>query len=87
MTVHNRSRHALDLNAVVVTTMYGSPARIAAPVYEDSSGSDFGGKLAAGRSASARYVFAIPSGQGDRVVTMVDFDDVHLAARFTGSTD
>lgn len=87
MTVHNRSTQALDLNAVVVTTMYGSPARIAAPVYGDSSGSDFSGKLAAGGSASAMYVFAIPSGRGGRVVTMVDFDDVHLAARFTGSTD
>jgi hypothetical protein len=87
MTVHNGSTDPLDLNAVVVTTMYGSPARIAAPVYGDSSGSDFGGKLAAGESASAMYVFAIPSGQGGHVVTMVDFDDVHLAARFTGSTD
>jgi hypothetical protein len=86
MTIHNGSTHALDLNAVVVTTMYGSPARIAAPVYDDSSSSDFSGKLAAGRSASATYEFAIPSGRGARVVTMVDFDDVHLAARFSGST-
>jgi hypothetical protein len=85
ITVTNRSAQALDLNQVVVTTQYGSPARVASPVYEASGLDDFAGKVPPGESASATYAFAIPAGQGGRVLTRVDFDGAHHAATFEGA--
>lgn len=86
ISIHNRSARAINLNQVVVTTMYGAaPARVAAPVYVDQPAEDFSGTIQPGGSASATYAFAIPAGQAGNVVTMVDFDDVHVAAEFVGS--
>lgn len=80
----NQTRASLDLNQVVVTTQYGLPARVAAPVYNDSVAKDFAGTLKPGASEAATYAFAIPSTALGTVVTFVDFDGVHVAARFTG---
>lgn len=85
LTVSNQSTKAVDLSQVVVTATYGSPAHVAAPVYEDSSGRDFSGTVAPRSSASATYAFAIPPGQRSKVVLVVDFDSLHVPATFTGS--
>lgn len=85
LTLHNRSTKAIDLNQVVVTATYGSPARIASPVYEDPAANDFAGTVRRGGSASATYLFAIPPRGRAGVVMVVDFDGAHVAARFTGA--
>lgn len=85
LSLRSRSPHPIDVNQVVVTATYGSPARIASPVYEGSAARDFAGTVKRGGSASATYVFAIPPGGGTGVVVVVDFDDTHVSARFTGA--
>ncbi len=84
LTVRNRSKAPVDLNQVVVTTTYGWPERIAAPVYQDSLAGDFSGTVKPGGSVSATYLFAIPAAESGRVVTVIDFDKVHTAATFAG---
>jgi hypothetical protein len=84
LTLANHSAAAIDLTQVVVTTTYGSPPHVAQPVYGDTPAADFTGTVQPGGSASATYVFAIPAGQTKSAVTTVDFDDVHVAAKFTG---
>jgi len=81
----NGSSHTIDLNQVVVTAMYGTPARIASPVYTAASVRDFAGTVQTGQSASAEYAFAIPAKQGRKVVVMVDLDGAHAAAEFHGA--
>ena len=85
VTLSNRSRVSVDLTRVVVTTTYGSPALLAAPVYDDPSVRDFAQTVKPGRSGSTTYAFAVPAGQRGKVVTVVDFDDRHVPARFVGS--
>jgi hypothetical protein len=84
LSFDNGSGQAIDLNQAVVTTTYGSPARIASPVYEDPAAQDFAGTVDPGNSISATYLFAIPPNERASVVVMVDFDAVHVAAEFTG---
>jgi len=84
-SIVNRSTHSIDLNQVVVATSYGSPARLASPVYEDSTARDFAGTLQPGGSASATYLFAVPTEKRSSVTTTVDFDDRHFAAKFNGA--
>jgi hypothetical protein len=84
LTLVNRSPQAVDLGEVVVTTLYGVPARLAAPVYEDPAARDFSGRLPPGRSATATYVFAVPTDAAGTVVVIVDFDGRHVAARLAG---
>ena len=86
LSLHNRSSRTIDLTQVVVTATYGSPARVASAVYEDSAAQDFGTPVPPGGSASATYVFAIPPDESGNVGITVDFDDVHVAARFAGAT-
>lgn len=86
LTLKNGSTRSIDVSQVVVTTTYGSPARLAAPTYEFPSVRDFSGVVAAGDSASAVYAFAIPADQAGQVVTVVDFDALHVPATFTGAT-
>ncbi len=83
--IDNHSRAVVDLNQVVVTTTYGSPARIAAPVYEDPAAQDFSGAVAPGSQASANYYFAVPAQDRADVTTTVDIDAGHGAAVFRGS--
>lgn len=85
LSLHNRSSRTIDLTQVVVTATYGSPARMASAVYEDSAARDFGTRVGAGGSASATYVFAIPRDQLGKVGITVDFDGSHVAAKFAGA--
>lgn len=80
----NGSKTPLDLNAVTVTTVYGDPARISRPVYDQRS-QDFAGKVRGGGTAEAHYVFSIPTDQLGDVTVHVDFDGRHTAAQFTGA--
>jgi hypothetical protein len=82
----NHSPAALDLNQVVVSTQYGSPARLAAAVYNDASARDFFGILKPGGSATATYLFAIPPQNRGNVVTIVDFDSAHAPATFNSAS-
>ena len=84
VTLTNGSKQAIDLNQVVVSADYGQPARIASPIYGQGA-RDFSGTVAAGKTATAVYVFAIPSSQLSHVTINVDFDGSHHAATFTGS--
>jgi hypothetical protein len=81
LTLVNRSTRTLDLSQVVVTALYGSPARLASPVYEDPAARDFTGTVKPGGSATAVYVFSVPTTATGSVTAIVDFDDVHVAAR------
>jgi len=80
----NGSTRAISLDQVVPTAEFGTPARVAAPVY-DARTQDFGTTVAPGRSATARYAFSIPPSQLGDVTIHLDFDGRHYAASFQGS--
>ena len=85
LTLRNESERALDLNSVVVTVLdkAGEPVQ---PVYASSADvADFTGTVAAGKSAKARYAFALAKGSRSKVTVVVDFDGVHTSAVFRGS--
>jgi hypothetical protein len=84
VTLTNGSNKEVNLNQVVVTADYGRPARTASPIYGQGA-RDFNGTVAAGKTATAVYVFAIPTSQLSDVTVNVDFDGAHHAATFTGS--
>lgn len=86
VTLHNGSAKTLDLDQVVVTTVYGSPARISSPVYVAKS-QDFSGNIKAGKDAKAVYSFMSSTTHAAKVTVHVDFDGRHTAAVFTGSAD
>ena len=56
----NGAKKAVGLNQVVVTATYGSPQRVAMPVYSTSA-HDFAGNAIPGASANATYAFSIPT--------------------------
>lgn len=85
LLVTNKSTRSITLNQVVVSAAYGSPARLASAVYEDPAAKDFAGSVKPGASATATYVFSISRASLSSVVCTVDFDSVHVAARFRGS--
>ena len=66
------------------TASFGSPARIASPVY-DARTQDFGATVAPGHKATATYAFSIPVDQLSDVTIHLDFDGRHYAATFHGS--
>ena len=86
LSLSNGSARPLTLDQVVVSATYGSPARVAPVVYEDSTVRDFSGSVRSGDSSSASYAFAIPAQQRATVILTVDFDGAHLPGRFTGGT-
>ncbi len=84
LTLRNGSPLPIELNEVVVTATYGTPARIAAAVYEDARVQDFAGLVPPGASATAVYAFAIPPQSRTTATVSVDFDGSHFPAEFTG---
>lgn len=80
----NGTRKAINLDNVVVQVVYGSPERVAPPVYGDGA-ADFAGLLKAGASQTATYSFSIPVRDISTVSMTVDMDTAHAAAKFTGS--
>ncbi len=82
LTLVNRSAKAVNLNqVVVVTARYGTPARLAPPVYADPAARDFAGVVKPGASATAVYVFSVPTAAVGSVVAVVDIDGVHVPAQ------
>lgn len=81
----NGSRATLDLDHVVVTTVYGLPARIARPVYTDGT-QDLTGLVKPGGRATATYAFSVPTSDLTHVTVHIDFDSRHAAGVFSGST-
>jgi len=84
LAIANGSTSTIDLNQVVVTIGYGSPTRLAAPVYEDPAANDFSGRVAPGAARTATYLFAVPVAKRADVVATVDFDNWHIPAMFRG---
>ena len=70
----------------MVTATYGTPSRIAAPVY-DGDAVDFSGTVPVGGTATATYLFAVPPQGTARVAVAVDFDGAHVAANFSGAVN
>jgi len=85
VTLRNDTDKAIDAQQVVVTSTYGSRDLVAERVYaNDARAVDFGGRLAPGKSATARYAFAVPAKQLGDVRLVVDFDGLHTSAQFDG---
>lgn len=80
----NTSERDLVLDQVVTTLLYGSPSRLASPVYQDGA-VDLAGTIAKGATVKATYLFSIPTAQLGRVSMTVDFDGKHGAATFEGA--
>jgi hypothetical protein len=81
----NGSGTTLDLDHVVVTTVYERPARIARPVYSDGT-QDLAGLVKPGGRAMATYAFSVPTSDLTHVTVHIDFDSRHAAGVFSGST-
>lgn len=77
----NGSDTSVDLNTSVVSLDYGSPARVAPPVYTPDS-QDFSGTVKPGATAEATYTYLISAKQARRARLTVDFDGSHVAAVF-----
>ncbi len=83
--LENKTGKAIDLQQVVVTATYGAKNLVAERVYaDDVDARDFGGTLAAGKTAGARYAFAVPKASLTKSRLVVDFDGVHTSAEFRG---
>lgn len=82
--VDNGGERALDMNTTVISVL-DSDGEQAAPVYvEDADVADFAGTVQPGKSAKARYAFAVPKNSRSEVTVVVDFDGVHTSAVFRG---
>lgn len=85
VTIKNGTTKPIDAQQVVLTSTYGARGLVAERVYAADAGAvDFGGGLAPGASATARYAFAIPKDQLGDVRLVVDFDGAHTSAEFDG---
>jgi hypothetical protein len=85
VTMHNGTKKPMDAQQVVVTSTYGKRNLVAERVYAaDAKTVDFGGRLAPGADATARYAFAVPAKQLGDARLVVDFDGTHTSAEFDG---
>ena len=85
VTLRNGTTKPLDAQQVVVTATYGSKDLLAERVYaNDTRAVDFGGSIAPGATATARYAFAVPKSQLRDARLVVDFDGAHTSAQFDG---
>lgn len=82
--VTNDSGRAVEANQVVVALTYGSPARVANPVYVAGQTLDLSGRIEPGASATADYAFAIPTQGLGEVTLSLDIDGAHGLAVFNG---
>ena len=80
----NKSKNAIKLDQVVASMLYGEPQRMASPVYQDGA-KDFSGTVGADETATAVYMFSVPTSDLTKVSLAVDFDGGHTAATFEGS--
>lgn len=87
ITVDNDSSEAIDLGTSVLTLLDASGTAAVRVYAAEAEATDFAGVLAAGRSATAAYAFAIPADARDEVTLVVDFDGDHTSAVFRGGLD
>ncbi len=83
VTVTNGSDRTLNLNNVIVELRYGSPARIAQPVYAEGT-EDLSGTLKPGASTQATYAFAVTKDKLSDVTLSLDIDGQHGLGEFKG---
>lgn len=84
LEIVNGSKKPLSLDTVVVTVL-DKANKAVAPVYvEEAKVADFAGELKPGKTAKARYAFALPKSSRSKVTVVVDFDGVHSSAVFRG---
>lgn len=81
----NRSKVPLDLNRAVVTALAGTPQVVVPPVYVgETPMTDFSGTVLPRGKVLARYAFAIDPATAGTVTLVVDLDDAHRPAVFSG---
>ncbi len=84
LEILNGGKEPIDLDTTVVTVLDAEDQQIA-PVYvEEADVADFAGKVKPGKTAKARYAFAVPKASRSQVTVVVDFDGVHTSAVFRG---
>jgi hypothetical protein len=84
LEVENASDKALSMQTVVITVLDSSGDSVS-PVYvAKAKVQDFSGTLKPGKTAKARYAFAVPKKSRSKVTVVVDFDGVHTSAVFRG---
>ena len=81
----NSSTKPVELSAVLTAVYGGESKLVAQPVYAQAGASDFSGTVAPGKSATATYVYTIPTKQLGAVSLFVDIDGRHAIGSFTGS--
>lgn len=87
LEITNGGKKAIDLNTTIVTVLDADDQQIA-PVYvEEADVADFSGKVKSGKTAKARYAFAVPKASRSQVTVVVDFDGKHTSAVFRGGLD
>lgn len=84
MTIDNDSSEAIDLGTSVLTLLDAGGTAAVRVYAAEAKTIDFAGTLAAGKSATATYAFAIPSDARDEITLVVDFDGDHTSAVFRG---
>jgi hypothetical protein len=84
LTIVNHSSKKLDLTSVVVTMLAGAKLQAVAPVYDSVKVHDFDSDVAPGKTATARYAFALPKKTASATL-YVDTDGSRLAAELTGA--
>jgi hypothetical protein len=83
VVLSNHTSAAINLDQVVVSVVYGSPAAHAVPV-DGPTTADFSGTVAPGKQANAVYAFSIPTANLGDTTMGIDFDGKHTVAVFTG---
>ncbi|MFJ4224007.1 hypothetical protein [Microbacterium sp. NPDC089695] len=87
ITITNGSTAKIDLGTSVLTLLDASGTAAVRVYAAEAEAVDFAGVLAAGKSATASYAFALPSDARDDVALVVDFDGDHSSAVFRGGLD
>jgi hypothetical protein len=87
ITIDNGSSDSIDLGTSVLTVLDASGATAVRVYAAEAEVTDFAGTVAAGKSATATYAFALPVDARDEVTVVVDFDGDHTSAVFRGGLD
>ena len=87
ISLENRSDEPIDLSMSVLTLLDADGAPAERVYAAEAEVSDFGGTVAAGKTATAAYAFALPEEDTGEVTLVVDFDGEHTSAVFRGGLD
>ena len=84
LEVENASDKALSMQTVVITVLDSAGEAVRRSTSPRPKVQDFSGTLKPGKTAKARYAFAVPKKSRSKVTVVVDFDGVHTSAVFRG---